>query len=237
MTLTLADTASGPLRAFTAQMQQLQTATNGVAQRLNQVAAGITAVGRATAGGTGIQQMTARLAALSNAMTTVQARSTAAGAALGTVGQRAASSQGGIAALATGMQALSSQMAAMTGRLAAVANNLAGIGTAARAAGAGVQQGVAGMGRGLAAANQQAGTLRQTMVGLAQVWAASKIKDGLVSAATGAMKFETAQARAEGAGMTADERATIRGGGAPPGDGEGCAGAARADAERPEVRP
>jgi uncharacterized protein YoxC len=212
MTMTLADAgASATLRAFTSQMQQLQTATNGVAQRLNQVAAGITAVGRATAGGTGIQQMTARLAALSNAMTTVQARSTAAGAALGTVGQRAASSQGGIAALATGMQALSSQMAAMTGRLAAVANNLAGIGTAARAAGAGVQQGVAGMGRGLAAANQQAGTLRQTMVGLAQVWAASKIKDGLVSAATGAMKFETAQARAEGAGMTADERATIRG--------------------------
>jgi uncharacterized phage infection (PIP) family protein YhgE len=135
MTMTLADAgASATLRAFTSQMQQLQTATNGVAQRLNQVAAGITAVGRATAGGTGIQQMTARLAALSNAMTTVQARSTAAGAALGTVGQRAASSQGGIAALATGMQALSSQMAAMTGRLASIAGSLSAVGTQARAA-------------------------------------------------------------------------------------------------------
>jgi hypothetical protein len=210
MTMTLADAgASATLRAFTAQMQQLQTATNGVAQRLNQVAAGITAVGRATAGGTGIQQMTARLAALSNAMTTVQARSTAAGAALGTVGQRAAASQGGIAGLAASMQALSSQMAAMTGRLASIAGNLSAVGTQARAAGAGVQQGVGAMGRGLAAANQQAGTLRQTMVGLAQVWAASKIKDGLVASASGAMDFETAQVRAQGAGMTGAERGAI----------------------------
>ena len=79
------------------------------------------------------------------------------------------------------------------------------VGAAGAAAGAGVAAGTAQMNTGLAQANTHAGGLRQTMIGLAQVWASMKIKDALVGSATGAIEYEKSQARASTAGLSAGD--------------------------------
>jgi hypothetical protein len=65
------------------------------------------------------------------------------------------------------------------------------------------------MGTGLQQAHDHAQGLRQTMVALAQLWAASKIKDGLVAAGSAGVAYESARTRASGAGLSASEIANV----------------------------
>lgn len=71
MTLTLADTASAPLRAFTALVEQLQAAVNRIAPKLEAIATAITSVGTASEsrGSTGVSELTMRLEQLSAGLT------------------------------------------------------------------------------------------------------------------------------------------------------------------------
>jgi hypothetical protein len=161
MRLSLTDTASGPLRAFTALVDQLERAVNGLTPRLNAAVAGLTALG----GGAGAAR--------------------------------------GISALAGQMGALSAQAGTLTGNLTAATAAMGALGVAGAAGGA-------GMAGGFAAANRQATGLHQTMIGLAALWASSKIKDGLVATVEGATKFESTQVRAANMGLTAEEQATLK---------------------------
>jgi hypothetical protein len=168
MSLSLADAASGPLRAFIGQLERVRALASGMDRQLGSVSAGIGAISR--------------------------------------------SSVGGDRALAGMTGALMSMEAALTGvlgRLGAVSAGMAGIGAEARAAGAGVAAGTAAMGTGLQQAHDHAQGLRQTMVALAQLWAASKIKDGLVAAGSAGVAYESARARASGAGLSASEIANV----------------------------
>jgi lambda family phage tail tape measure protein len=164
MSLSLADAASGPLRAFIGQLERVRALASGMDRQLGSVSAGIGAISR--------------------------------------------SSVGGDRALAGMTGALMSMEAALTGvlgRLGAVSAGFAGVGAEARAAGAGVAAGGAAMGAGLAGANAQAGGLMTTLRAIGQLYAAAKIKDGLVAAGSAGMDYETSRAKASGAGLSAAE--------------------------------
>jgi hypothetical protein len=168
MSLSLADAASGPLRAFIGQLERVRAIAGGMEKQLGGVSAGIGAISR--------------------------------------------SSVGGDRALAGMTGALMSMEAALTGvlgRLGAVSAGLAGVGAEARAAGAGVAAGGAMMGAGLAGANAQAGGLMTTLRAIGQLYAAAKIKDGLVAAGSAGMDYETSRAKASGAGLSAADVARV----------------------------
>jgi hypothetical protein len=168
MSLSLADAASGPLRAFIGQLERVRALASGMDRQLGSVSAGIGAISR--------------------------------------------SSVGGDRALAGMTGALMSMEAALTGvlgRLGAVSAGFAGVGAEARAAGAGVAAGGAAMGAGLAGANAQAGGLMTTLRAIGQLYAAAKIKDGLVAAGSAGVAYESARTRASGAGLSATEIANV----------------------------
>jgi hypothetical protein len=168
MSLSLADAASGPLRAFIGQLERVRALASGMDRQLGSVSAGIGAISR--------------------------------------------SSVGGDRALAGMTGALMSMEAALTGvlgRLGAVSAGLAGVAGEARAAGAGVAAGGAMMGAGLAGANAQAGGLMTTLRAIGQLYAAAKIKDGLVAAGSAGVAYESARTRASGAGLSATEIANV----------------------------
>jgi hypothetical protein len=195
MSLTLTDTASGPLRAFTTQMERLSGLTNALSGRLNSIASGISAIGTATAKASGVSALAAHLNQLGSAMGNVRGNAAGAASGIGSVGSRAAAAQG--------------QATALTGALGRMAAQLNTVGQAGARAGAGVQQGVAVMGGGLQQANSHANTLMSTLRGLGALYAASKIKDGLGAAVGAASGMEMSRTRASTAGLTAEQVARV----------------------------
>jgi hypothetical protein len=164
MSLSLADAASGPLRAFIGQLERIRAIAGGLDKQLGGVSAGIGAISRSSAGG-----------------------------------DRA------LAGMTGALMSMEAALTGVLGRLGAVSAGFAGVGAEARAAGAGVAAGGAAMGAGLAGANAQAGGLMTTLRAIGQLYAAAKIKDGLVAAGSAGMDYETSRAKASGAGLSAAE--------------------------------
>jgi lambda family phage tail tape measure protein len=168
MSLSLADAASGPLRAFIGQLERIRAIAGGLDKQLGGVSAGIGAISRSSAGG-----------------------------------DRA------LAGMTGALMSMEAALTGVLGRLGAVSAGFAGVGAEARAAGAGVAAGGAAMGAGLAGANAQAGGLMTTLRAIGQLYAAAKIKDGLVAAGSAGVAYESARTRASGAGLSATEIANV----------------------------
>lgn len=211
MSLTLADAASGPLRAFTGQMEALKSATNTVGARLEAIAAGISNVSRAASAASGVSTLGGSLSGLSSAMAAVRGEAAGAATAIGQVGQRASAAGVGTYALEQAMAALGGTMQGVVARLGEVAGMLAGIGTEARAAGAGVRAGMAGMEAGMVSANAQASGLMTTLKGLGQLYAGLKIEQGLKASAKDAIDYQATQTRMAAMGMSPGDRALMTG--------------------------
>jgi hypothetical protein len=195
MSLTLTDTASGPLRAFTAQMERLQGITATLSRRLDGIAAGINAIAAATSKASGVGALAGTLGQLSGAMGSVRGNAAGAAAGIGSVGSRSQDAHG--------------KASGLTGALRALKGQFDAVGPAGQRAGAGVQQGVAVMGGGLQQANSHANTLMSTLRGLGALYAASKIKDGLGAAVGAASGMEMSRTRASTAGLTAEQVARV----------------------------
>ena len=86
MTLTLADGASAPLRAFTALVEQLEAVVNSLTPRLNAAVASLTAFAGATGSAEGISALTGQVGALEGRLATLVGSLGAATAAMGTLG-------------------------------------------------------------------------------------------------------------------------------------------------------
>ncbi len=214
MSLTLADTASGPLRSFITSIEQLKSITAGVSQRLESIAIGIANINKSAAAGVagaaGIQALNTSLSTLSGSMAKVRAESNGVASGIRNVGTRAGIAATSTYSLEQAMGALGGNLSRMVGTLTAAAAGLTAIGAQGRAAGTGVAAGTAAMNTGLGQANTHATGLHKTMVGIAQLWAAAKVKDGYVASAKGAMDFESAQTRAQTMGLSADEQQRLR---------------------------
>jgi hypothetical protein len=209
MTLTLADTASAPLRAFIGIVERLQTTANRLAPRLEAMAVGLTSINRAATGSGAVQAMAGRIEALNTRLGATQAAARGAASGIGNVSARASAGGTAVYALEQAIGALTGGLSRIAAHLNATTAGLQQMGGAARQAGAGAQAGLAATGAAAQIANQHVGTLRQTMVGMAQLWGAMKIKDGFVASVTGASAFETSKARAQTMGLTDGERGRI----------------------------
>ncbi|MDE2455668.1 MAG: hypothetical protein KGL43_18935, partial [Burkholderiales bacterium] len=209
MTLTLADAASAPLRAFAEALTQLKATSTGVAKNLEAIAVGITNVGKAAAGATSLDTFTASLAALTAAMTGVKTASAGVATEVGNVGKKASAAGVGTYSLEQAMGALGGTLNGMTARLTEIATDLGQIGTEARAAGRGVRAGTAAMEEGLAATNVQAGTLATSLKGLGQLYAALKIEKGLKASAEQAIDYEATRTRLQALGLSSGDQITM----------------------------
>jgi hypothetical protein len=205
MSLTLADTASAPLRAFIGIVERLQTTANRLVPRLEAMAAGITNVIRAASNSSAVERLAGHVGTLNAALGNTQAAARGAATGIGNVSARASS--GG-----TAVYALEQAVAAMTGALTRAAGVMTSTAAGMQQMGAGARTGAGHLNAAGAAAqtaNQHFSSLRQTMVGMAQLWGAMKLKDGFVASVTGASAFETSKARAQTMGLTDSERARI----------------------------
>lgn len=212
MSLSLVDTASGHLRGFTSLLEQLQAATNRLAPRLNQIATGIQAVGTAVSGSRGVQALASQITALNTSLGNTAAAARSAATGIGTIGTRAGTGSANIAALERAMTALTGALTGAAGALTAAAGGMQGLGVAGRTAGAGMALGTTQLtqaGNAALQTNSHLRMLSQTLGGMAQLWAAAKIKDGLVFSGQRAMDMETAQTRARNMALTADERRAL----------------------------
>lgn len=195
MSLTLADAASGPLKAFAEGLASLKASATGVAANLEKIAAGISSVSKAAAGATSVDAFAASLNALAPAMARVRSEGAGTAAALNNIGSRASAGVRGTYALEQAMAALGGTLSRGIAGMTAAAEALGAIGVEARAAGAGVKAGTAGMEGGLIAANTQASTLMTTLKGLGQIYAAMKIEKGLKASAEDAVEYQNTQTR------------------------------------------
>lgn len=211
MTLTLTDTASGPLRAFTDILTQLKASSVGVSKNLEGIAAGITNIGKAAAGATTVNSFAASLASLTTAMTSVKTASAGVAQAVGNIGNRASVAGVGTYSLAQAMGALGGTLNGIVTRLTATAAGLGQVGAQARAAGAGVAAGAANMGAGLGGVNTQATTLAGTLKGLAALWGALEIKKGLTASIHDAADFQRTENRLNNMNESPEGAATMRG--------------------------
>ncbi len=211
MSLTLADAASGPLRAFAEGLAQLKATSVGVSKNLESIAAGITGVSKAAASATNVGAFAASLGTLSEAMSSVRAASAGVAAAVGNIGARASAAGIGTYSLEQAMGALGGTLSGIVERLTATAAGLTAVGAEARAAGAGVVAGTAAMGAGLQGANTHASTLMTTLKGLGQLYAAMKIEKGLVGSAEGAIEYQNTQTRLTNMNVSPDERQALIG--------------------------
>jgi hypothetical protein len=195
MSLTLADAASGPLRAFAEGLAQLKANATGVAANLEKIAAGITSIGKAAASASAVSSLTSSLDALAPAMARVRAEGAGTASALGNIGSRATAGVRGTYALEQAMAALSGTLSRSLETLTAMAAGLGAVGAEARAAGAGVAAGASAMGAGMAAANTQASTLMQTLKGVGMLYAALKIEQGLKASTNDAIEYQNTATR------------------------------------------
>ena len=187
MSLTLADAASGPLRAFTQMLEGLKGVSAGIAKQLDGITAAIGSINR-VAGATSLNSFAAGIER---------------------VGVVSGEARGGTAGLEQAIAALGATISGVAGRLGAMTAELGALGTEARAAGAGVKSGAAQMESGLVSANTQANTLTSTLKGLGQLYAAMKIEQGLKESAKEAINYQATQTRMATMGMSATERAEM----------------------------
>jgi hypothetical protein len=187
MSLTLADAASGPLRAFTQLIEQLKATATGVAKQLDGITAAIGSINR-VAGSSSVNTFVAGIARL---------------------GTTATETRGGTAGLESAISALGATLSGLTSQLTATAAGLGAVGIEARAAGAGVASGAAQMEGGLVAANSQASTLGTTLKGLGQLYAAMKIEQGLKASAKDAIEYQNTQTRLLNMNVSASDRQAL----------------------------
>lgn len=178
MTLSLADTASGPLKAFTGLLESLQGVTGTLNVKLEQMAV---------------------------ALGTVKGQAAAAATELGAIGAGATTANAGATQLQSTVTALNAALAGMTGRIAGVVTGLTGMGAAAQAAGAGAAGAMNNVGAGAQAAQVHVNRLHETMIGMAQIWGAMKLGEGLKTSVIDAAEFQRTQNRVKNMGMSGDE--------------------------------
>lgn len=133
MSLTLADAASGPLRAFTAIVEQLEAAANGATTRLNALAASITKTGaalgsvdaQATAAMLGLGALEVGVSSLGGALSSAIAKITEASASLKALGASGIAAGAGVASgaetMASGLAATNKEANALSGTLKGIA--------------------------------------------------------------------------------------------------------------------
>ena len=186
MTLTLADAASGPLRAFVGLMEQVNALARAGAPRLEAFAAGITNIGRAASASGVVQAFNASLVSAAGAMERVQAVSGGAATGIGTVAERAVAATASVSGLT----------AATTANTAAAEASAAGH---ARA------------GQRIGTVNTQAGSLMDTLKGLAAVWAAFKVEKFLIGSVKEAGQFSLQEASLRSLNLGAEKTNEILG--------------------------
>src|SRR5574340_722834 len=184
MTLTLADTASAGVRAFTGLLESLQGVTTTLNGRLEQLAA---------------------------AFSGLAGRASAASAEMSAVGTGATAAATGTASLETAVSGLSTSLAGLTGRLEAAVAGMAGLSTEARAAGGATAASSAQMEAGMIAANSQAGTLMTTIKGMAQIWAGLKIGKFYKESVGDAGDFQVIETQLQGLNLGAEKTQEIPG--------------------------
>jgi hypothetical protein len=127
MNLTLTDTASGPLRAFTALLERLEVVVNTLQPRLQAVSASLASIGTAAASSAGIQAFTAGLGALNSALAATTGQVTAATQGFAGLGAAAQTAGTGLQAGAGHMQAAGAAAQATNAQVNTLADSLRGM--------------------------------------------------------------------------------------------------------------
>lgn len=155
----------------------------------------------------GVVRILEQMQAVASGLTS---RLNGAAGGMNTVARAGAGADRSIAGMTGAFMSLEAVLSGITAKASQVAAGLTAVGVEGRAAGVGVASGTAAMTTGLAATNAQAGTLASTLKGLAQLYAAVKIKEGLTASAERAMDYQTAQTRSAAMGLSAAERSALQ---------------------------
>lgn len=209
MRLGLVDTASAPLQAFTGLLEKMSGATSGLANRLNKIADGMKGIAAAAGTSAQVGGFATELARLSTALGTVRAESQGVGAALTSIGNRAGGASLGTARLEQTITTLTAALQATIGRLTQAAASMGAVGAAARGAATATNTALNGMGQQAQQTNQHVHNLANTFRGLAQLWAAHKIGEGLKESAQDAVEYQNTLTRLANMNVGANNQAAL----------------------------
>jgi hypothetical protein len=209
MTLTLADSASAPLQSFTGLLEKMGAATSGLANRLVKIAEGMKTVSAAAATSAQVGGFATELGRLSTALTSVNASTKGVGQALTSIGNRAGGASLGTARLEQTITTLAAALQSVVGRMNAAAASMGVVGAAARGAAGAANAALGGMGQQAQETQQHVHNLTNTFRGLAQLWAAHKIGEGMKESAQDAIEYQNTLTRLSNMNVGANNQAAL----------------------------
>lgn len=209
MKLTLLDTASAPLKAFTAALETLQSSVINISGKLSKTAEGIAAIGAAASAAAPLTGFAAAMDALGASLGLVKANSSGVAGTLGTIGERAGAAAVGTERLDATILGLNAALQGLATHVGAAVAGLGALGGAARTAGTGATGAMNNIGAGAQNANQHVTTLADSIKGMAALWAAFKIEKGLKESVIDAAEYERTDNRLRNLNLPADESAMI----------------------------
>ena len=199
MHLSLTDTASPALLKFRRELQNLQTFANQASNAIQSLQSSITGLG-SSAG-----NASRSLSGLNRTMSSLNANTTRTSTAMINVAQGANAIHAGAVHAQQGMNALIGTMRTAAQQMTRLAASMGQVSASAAGLGS-VSTGLSGIGTSAQNSTNHVNGLTQSLKGMAQIWGAMKIQEGLKGSVSAASEYEKTVMRLNALGMDEDTR-------------------------------